>query len=229
MLMFKKMFRQITATALIAAIVLTLATPFASAKTNPAGQTVGTVLFYITNVSGEEILVSQIPVSEMEADMAGGNIDDTLHNYSLLDKFTTTVHQEAQGFTVPEFIEYAQSKTMVDALRALPLTFSGADKVSFWEIDQTAYDDMDTYTYGDLYSVPRYNFPLLYEYWNYDTQDYFDPAGKMSREQVIDHIFANGQPETMLLSVRAFSQRYMVTDEKFRIDYKWKIIGTIWV
>jgi hypothetical protein len=37
----------------------------------------------------------------------------------------------------------------------------------------------------------------------------------MSREEVIDYIFSNGEPETVRLSVRAFSQRYIVTDEKY--------------
>jgi hypothetical protein len=193
--------------------------PSVWAKTTPAGQTVGTVLFYITGAAGEEILVSEIPVSEMEADMRAGLINDTLHNYSLLDRYVTTLHQEAQGFTVPEFIEYAKEKSDSAALRALPLSFSGKTAVQFWEIDQTGYDDLDTYTYEQLYGTPRYNFPLLYEYWDYATQDYKDPAGKMSREQVIDLIFAGGEPETVLLSVRAFSQRYMITEEKFGVDY----------
>ncbi|SHH97955.1 S-layer homology domain-containing protein [Sporobacter termitidis DSM 10068] len=197
------------------AAVLVPAGPAAEAKTTPMGQTVGEALFYITNSAGQQILVSQLPVSEMEADMEAGKIDDTLHNYALLDKYTTTLHQEAEGFTVPEFVAYAQSKSGLPALRELKLTFAGADAVRFWEIDQTGFDDYDTYTYDALYGVPRYNFPLLYRYWNYTTQDYDDPDGKMSRDQVIDHIFAGGQKETALLSVRAFSQRYMITDGKY--------------
>ena len=59
-----------TVTCLVLALLLIVlvAVP-AVAKTTPAGETVGNVLFYITNSNGEEILVSQIPVSEMEADM----------------------------------------------------------------------------------------------------------------------------------------------------------------
>ncbi|MDR3278175.1 MAG: hypothetical protein LBT12_05320, partial [Oscillospiraceae bacterium] len=213
------MLKKLVTAILILAIALTLCALPASAKTTPAGQTVGTVLFYITNAKGEEILVSQIPVTEMEADMAAGKIDATLHNYSLLDKFVTTLHQEAQGFSVPDFIDYARGKSTVAAIKALPLALEDASTIQFWEIDQTAYDDMDTYTYGDLYGVPRYNFPLLYEYWDYKTQDYYDPTGKMTREETIDHIFKNRQPELFVLSVRAFSQRYMATSEKFGVDY----------
>ncbi|MDR2088455.1 MAG: S-layer homology domain-containing protein [Clostridiales Family XIII bacterium] len=202
----------------VLALLLALAV-FVQAKTIPAGQTVGNVLFYITNAKGEEILVSRLPVSEMEADMQAGKINATLHNYSLLDRFVTTLHQEAQGFTVPEFIDYAKGKSPVAALRALPLSLEGQSSVQFWEIDRAGYDEADTYTYGELYGVQRYNFPLLYEYWDYEKQDYCDPAGKLTREAVIDRIFAHGEPETVLLSVRAFSQRYMVTSEKFREDY----------
>ena len=206
------------ALALIIAISLV---PSAGAKTTPAGETVGTVLFYVRNGKGEEILVSQVPVSAMEADMKAGKINDALHNYSVLDRFVTTVHQEAQGFSVGEFVAYAQAKSGVPALRGLKLTFDGSDKIRFWEIDQTGYDDFDTYTYDDLYGVSRYNFPLLYQYWNYATQDYYDPAGKMSRDEVIDHIFKNGQSEVFVLSVRAFSQRYIITDYKYNTnDYK---------
>jgi hypothetical protein len=204
---------------LFAAISAVLLAVPAFAKTTSAGQTVGAVLFYTVNARGDEILVSKIPVSEMEADMKAGRIDDTLHNYSLLDKFVTTLHQEAQGFTAQEFIGYARAKSPVKALRALPLSLSGKSEISFWEIDQTGYDALDTYTYADLYETPRYNFPLLYEYWDYAKQDYYDPAGKLTREQVIDRIFESGEPETVILSVRAFSQRYMVTTEKFGIDY----------
>lgn len=203
------------------ALMLVLALmPPAQAKTTPAGETVGTVLFYLTNSKGEDILVSQIPVSEMEADMQAGKIDTTLHNYSVLDRFVTTVHQEAQGFTVGEFVAYAQSKSDAAALQSLALTFDGEDQICFWEIDQNGYDDLDTYTYNDLYGVARYNFPLLYQYWNYTTQEYYDPAGKLSRDEVIDYIFDNGENEIFLLSVRAFSQRYILTDEKYSVgDY----------
>jgi hypothetical protein len=211
--------KRILSAALLAAILPAFLLAPAFAKTTPAGQTVGAVLFYVANAQDEEILVSRILVSEMEADMKAGKIDDALHNYSLLDKFVTTLHQEAQGFTVQEFIDYARAKSSVQALRALPLALSGKAEVSFWEIDQTGYDALDTYTYADLYEKPRYNFPLLYEYWDYEKQDYYDPAGKMTRAQVIDHIFASGEPETVILSVRAFSQRYMVTTEKFGVDY----------
>lgn len=227
-----KTLKQMTALALAFILILSALCVSVSAKTNPAGQTVGTVLFYVRNRAGEDILVSRIPVSEMEADMAAGKIDTTNHNYSLLDRYVTTVHQEAQGFTVPEFVAYAQSKSTLDSLQNLNLSFAGEDRVAFWEIDQSGFDEMDTYSYNDLYGVARYNFPLLYEYWDYRTQDYYDPAGIMTRDEVIDYIFANGEQETFLLSVRAFSQRYMVTDEKYESgDYNmenlWQTMGVM--
>lgn len=224
--------RKSLALALSLALSLSLFCIGAEAKTNPAGQTVGTVLFYVRNSAGEDVLVSRIPVSEMETDMKAGRIDTTLHNYSVLDRYVTTVHQEAQGFTVPDFVAYAQGKSSLPGLRSQKLSFAGADEIAFWEIDQAAYDDMDTYSYDELYGTARYNFPLLYQYWNYRTQDYYDPAGKMTRDQVINHIFANGEPETMLLSVRAFSQRYMITDSKydagdFNMENLWKDLGLL--
>ena len=79
---------------ILALVLAAFVMPLAQAKTTPAGQTVGNVLFYVTNSGGEEILVAQLPVSEMEAAMQAGRIDDTLHNISLLDRFVTVVHQE---------------------------------------------------------------------------------------------------------------------------------------
>ncbi|MDR0905715.1 MAG: S-layer homology domain-containing protein [Oscillospiraceae bacterium] len=216
---------------LLALTIAAALVPSAFAKTIPAGQTVGNVLFYVTNAKGEEILISQIPVSEMEADMKAGKIDTTVHNYSLLDKFTTTLHQEGQGFTVPEFIAYAQGKSPVANLKSAPLTWTGKSYIRFWEIDQGGFDDLDSYTYADLYGTSRYNFPALYEYWDYAKQDYYDPVGKMTRAQVIDYIFDHGEPETFILSVRAFSQRYMLTGEKYGTDYNmenyWNISGLL--
>jgi hypothetical protein len=60
-----------------------------------------------------------------------------------------------------------------------------------------------------LYGAERWNFPALYEQWDYAAQIYKDT----------DAIWESRMPETVLLSVRAFSQRYMVTDEKFGVDY----------
>jgi len=197
--------RRCLSIALVIAVLLSVFSLTAAAKTVPAGQTVGTVLFYVKNSAGEDILISQIPVSEMEQDMLDNKIDDTLHNYSLLDRFVTTVHQEAQGFTVPEFVEYAKGKSSVPALRDLSLSFSGSTTIDFWEIDQTGFDDLDSYTYSDLYGVERWNFPLLYEYWDYNSQTLKDP----------DAVWAAREPATFILSVRAFSQRYIVTEEKF--------------
>lgn len=226
-----KKLKRVLSLGITLALLLALA-PAALAKTTAAGQTAQTVLFYTTNTAGERILVAQIPVAEMESDMQAGKIDQTLHNYSILDRFVTTVHQESQGFLVPDFVSYAQGKSTDAAIKAAPFTFDGEDTISFWEIDQAGYDDMDRYTYNDLYGVPRYNFPLLYQYWDYRTQDYYDPAGKLTRDEVIDHIFQNGEKEVFLLSVRAFSQRYIVTESKYGTgDYNmegiWQSLGLL--
>ncbi|MGN1349621.1 MAG: S-layer homology domain-containing protein [Anaerovoracaceae bacterium] len=199
--------------------VMALIPAVVTAKTNPNGQTVSNVLFYVENADGDRVLVSQIPVSRMEQDLEEGRISDEVHNYSLLDRYVTTVHQEAQGFTVDEFVSYAKGLSSAENLKDAKLSFAGEDRISFWEIDQTGFDEMDTYSYDELYGVPRYNFPLLYKYWNYKTQEYYDPDGVMSAGEVMDYIFENGQPEIFLLSVRAFSERYMVSEKYGTGDY----------
>ena len=107
------------------------------------------------------------------------------------------------------------AKSTSDTVRGAKLTFAGSDKISFWEMDQTGFDDLDTYTFDSLYGVKRYNFPLLYEYWDYQTQDYADPAGSLGRDAAVNRIFAGGEQETAILSVEAFSQRYFETTSMF--------------
>lgn len=143
--MKKKLIVALTAAALA---VTTFAIPVtSSAKTHPDGQVVGSTLFYVKNSSGERVLVSQIPVETLEADMKAGKIDRTLHNYSILDRYVTTVHQEAQGFTAGEYVKYAQSRSTDADIKAAALNFEGKDKMAFWEMDDVDYDESDTYTY----------------------------------------------------------------------------------
>jgi hypothetical protein len=74
-----KKLRRLLALSLSIVLSLSLLGGGAEAKTIPTARTVGTVLFYITNSSGEQVLASRISVSEMEADMQAGRIDDTNH------------------------------------------------------------------------------------------------------------------------------------------------------
>jgi|GEM_PF-2532028 len=192
----------------------------AAAKTSPGGQTVDTVLFYVENSGGDDILVSQLPVSRMDEDLEDGLIDDTVYNYSLLDNYVTTVHQEAQGFTVAEFIDYAQGYATLPVLQALALSFSGDDTVGLWTIDKTELTE--TWSYNYLYGVTRYNYPQLYEYWNYTAQNYYDPSGAKTREQVLAYLQANAQTAQFRLAVQSFSQRYIDTDVNgFNMENLW--------
>ena len=174
--------------------------------------TVDTVLFYVKNSDGEDILVSHISVSEMIGDIAHGAVSNENHNYSTLDRYVTTVHQEGQGFTLPQFVAYAQEKSDSAAMKTLALSFDGDDRMSFWERDQQGFDDMDTYTYSQLYGVQRYNFPELYRYWNYTTQDFDGEAG---RSHAIEKICESKEPEEVIIAVISFSQRFIFTKDKF--------------
>lgn len=211
----KKTKRMLWSVLALALIFCAAAMP-AWAKTDPGNQTVSSVLFYVNNEQGDQVLVSHMTVEEMARDLQAGVFGGSvLHNYSLLDRYVTTVHQEGRGFTIDEFVDYAQGKSDSASWRAANLRFQGDDQIAFWEIDQSGFDEMDSYTYEDLYGVPRYNYPLLYEYWNYQTQDYGDPNGVLNRDQVLDLIQSQGQPEQTILAVEAFSQRYMVTSDKY--------------
>lgn len=160
------------------------------------------ILVYVENSDGDEVLIAQLDVSEM-LDYLNANLETygKVHNYSVLDKYVTPVHQEAQGFTVEQLLDYAVSRSTLEDIAGLGLSFSGPDKIAFWEIDGNAFDAIDTYTYGDFYGVNRYNFPALYANWNYNAQEY---ASK-------DAIWDSRQEEQVLLSITAYSQRYIVS------------------
>lgn len=160
------------------------------------------VLIYAKNSAGDEVLVSQLNVSAM-LDYLNANFEDygKVHNYSVLDRYVTPVHQEAQGFTVPELLDYALSQSTLANIDELGLSFSGEDAVAFWEIDGNAFDAVDTYTCDSLYGVTRYNFPALYANWDYKKQVYADE----------DAIWESREEEQALLSITAYSQRYIAS------------------
>ncbi|MDR2360919.1 MAG: S-layer homology domain-containing protein [Oscillospiraceae bacterium] len=206
--------RLVSAAVLCAVIFSILNIPLinnANAKTTANGEYVETVLFYVTNKNGQEILFSQMPVTQFAEDAPSREV----HNYSIIDSLKTTVHQEATGYTAHQFIEYAQGQSTISDLRSVELDFADDDTIAIWTLDKTEYGELNTFSWNTLYGVPRYNFPLLYRYWNYVTQDYYDPDEKMTRDEVIEHIFTNGEQESVLFSATAFSQRYNLTSEKW--------------
>ena len=157
------------------------------------GDSVKTIFLYGVDQNGEQMLLAQLSVSEMLTYL-NDHFDEIgqVHNYSVIDRYPTTVHQEAQGFTVQGLLDYAAGHSGVSGLN---LYFEGDDTVSFWEIDGAGYDEADTYSYQDLYEIPRYNFPLLYKNYNMSTYVIDDP----------DTVWSEKQPEEALLSITAFS------------------------
>ena len=218
-------------TALSAALLLPmLFTVPAEARSYSTGQTVDTVLFYVQDGQNRNVLLSHISTADMEKDLMSGKIDPANHNYAVLDRYVTPVHQEAKGWTIPDFVRYAQEHSTVEELKELPLTYTAGDQVAFWEMDQTDFDNRDVYSYEDLYGVPGYNFPLLYRFWNYRTQTYCDPDGAMTADEVIDHIFAGGERELPLLAVQSYSGRYMnvedqFSEKNFNMENQWETRG----
>ena len=64
-----------------------------------------------------------------------------------------------------DFIEYAQWASEASNLNGVPLSFQGNDSIGFFTLDDGSGASR-TYTYNELYGIRRYNFPLLYEYWD---------------------------------------------------------------
>ena len=75
------------------------------------GDYVKNILVYVKNSAGDEVLIAQLNVSDMLTYL-NDNIETygKVRNYSILDKYVTPVHQEAQGFTVRQMLDYAISK-----------------------------------------------------------------------------------------------------------------------
>ena len=171
-----------------------------------SGDTVKTVLVYTEDKNGDQVLMAQLPVSDMLTYL-NSHLDTygAVHNYSVLDSYVTPVHQEAQGFTVPELIEYAVANSTIEDVEDIGFSFSDSnDKIAFWEIDGKAFDAVDTYTYDSLYTVKRYNYKELYRYWNYSTKTIPDSDLVMIKN--------SAQAEEPLLSITAYSGRYMDTN-----------------
>lgn len=163
------------------------------------GDSVKTIFLYGLDKNGQQMLLAHLSISDM-LDYLNDHFDEVgqVHNYSVIDRYPTTVHQEAQGFSVQGFLDYASENSGIEGLS---LNYEEEDTVAFWEIDGSDYDEADTYSYNDLYGVARYNFPLLYANYNINTQS-IDNA---------DVVWNERQPEEPLLSITAYSQRYILT------------------
>jgi hypothetical protein len=203
---------------LLAFLVLALAAPSllwapqeASAKGSlAAGDSVKNVLIYARNAQGDDVLVTRLAVEDM-LDYLNANFASIgrVHNYSILDQYPTVVHQEAQGFSVEQFLDYAKANSGLPAVSTSPLRFENDDQVSFWEIDDDGYDAADTYAWTDLYGEMRYNYPAMYQNWNDYTSSYVDK----------DAVRASARSETVVLSVTAFSERYFLTVPNKEVVY----------
>jgi hypothetical protein len=172
------------------------------------GDTVKNVLVYVRDKDGNDVLLSRLKVADM-VEYLNDHMDEIgkVHNYSILDRYVASVHQEAQGFTVPQLLGYAASKSPVESAASWGLGFSGSDSVSFWEIDGSGFDALDTYTYDKLYGVKRYNFPAMFAN--------FTP-GSLSNHSYInkDAVWASRVEEQAVLSVTAFSERYFLMEQR---------------
>ncbi|MDR1043437.1 MAG: metallophosphoesterase [Clostridiales Family XIII bacterium] len=208
-----RVFRRLTAALLSLALILALpALPGGGddvyAKGNLAlGDSVKNVLVYVADGSGEEILLARLPVAEM-LDYLNDNFATfgKVHNYAILDNFVTAVHQEAQGFTVSQMLDYAVERSAIaSAASGWGLGFSGQDSVSFWEIDGGGFDAADTYTYESLYGVPRYNFPALYA-------NFVSGSGGAQHYTDKEAVWESRVSEEVVLSITAFSSRYGLLD-----------------
>jgi hypothetical protein len=184
------------------------------------GDTVKNVLIYAKDSEDNDVLLSQLNVEEMLGYL-NQHISEIgkVHNYSILDTYPTTVHQEAQGFTLPQLLDYAVSKSSLTDIATNNLTFDGENNgeksVSFWELDGTGFDATDAYTYDKLYGVPRYNYPKMYEEWNPNAQS-ASPGSSYVNKNIVED---SAVPEEVILSITAFSQRYSNSQQEGKSDY----------
>ena len=174
------------------------------------------VLVYAETASGEQVLAAHMTIDELEERLAGRQS----RNFSILDRFVTPVHQEGRGFGLEEFISLAAEKSESAAIRGSGLSFDKNDNIAFWEIDQQGFDELDDYTWSELCGTERYNFPRLYEYWNYKTQTYGNDSGTVAAAAAERFIADGAERAEVMLAVSSYSQRYFQTEEKYlRYDY----------
>ncbi|MCD7948113.1 MAG: C39 family peptidase [Oscillospiraceae bacterium] len=198
---------------LAAAMVLPAMTHFEKTEafdgTVPNGQTVGSVLLYMTDGNGDQVLAAQVSLEELYGMLLADESSFPVYNYSAIDAYKTPVHQEARGFTVEEFVSYMVNQSSDSGIQDLGLSYSkSSDSIAFWSMDETDFKEENTYTYAELYETTRYNFPALYECWDYLAQKYTDK----------ERVWESREEVPVILSIDEYSERYFNMIEKYYSD-----------
>ena len=125
------------------------------------------VFFYAMNSEGKSVLLKVVPLGDLEA-LEHGQLSgitsgkETGENYyiSCTDNYPTTQYCEAKGITVPELVSYIKSASKVSG--AASIAFLGHDTIKLMATD--SYGSYTrSWTYSELYGVPRYYFEGLYD------------------------------------------------------------------
>lgn len=215
----------------LAAIIMLAGLFFFSTKT--AAKTIDSakaesVFFYATNSEGKSVLMKVVPLGDIEAIEHGqlsgiSSGKDTGENYyiSCTDNYPTTQYCEAKGITVSELLSYIKRVSKVNG--ADSLTFGGEDAIKLMATD--SYGSYTrSWTYSELYGVPRYFFEGLYDAckgwksgWELGTDsakfgtnidaynsEYKDKDAYYSDKRTV---FALGTQTTAILATKSFSGR----------------------
>lgn len=194
-----KQAKRITALLLAIFMVCALAPPLkASAKTSQA-QAASTIFFYVTNSSGEDILLKTADVSQLKT-LEHGIDSETNYSLSYTDRLPSTCYAEAMGITLDELVGYMKENTITDQL-----TFQGSDQLCFM-----ADDSGNTYTRtltGEEASRVRKFVPGLYEGWKTFGASRWQDASDEEVTAWKKTAWNAGEEMPVILSVSSFSGR----------------------
>ncbi|MDR2357587.1 MAG: S-layer homology domain-containing protein [Oscillospiraceae bacterium] len=144
--------------ALAAAVLLLSLAINAPAKTLQSAKGEN-IFFYASDDGGKAVLLKVIPLGELKK-LAHGQLSGDNYYISSTDNYPATQYCEARGITIPEFVEYVKSVTSAE--NAGKITFSGGDTIRLMATD--SYGGYNrSWTYDELYSVPRYYFEGLFD------------------------------------------------------------------
>lgn len=140
------------------ALALSIGTVTASAKTITSARG-DNIFFYAENAAGKSVLLKVVPLGALKS-LSHGAADGENYYISTTDNYPTTQYCEAQGFTIPELVDYIRSVTTVGG--ADEIGFSGDDTLRLMATD--SYGNYSrSWTCEQLYGVKRYYFEGLYD------------------------------------------------------------------
>ncbi|MCD7947633.1 MAG: S-layer homology domain-containing protein [Oscillospiraceae bacterium] len=165
--MYRSVYKRALALCLAAALAVGLMCTCTSAKTTQSAKGEN-IFFYVRNADGQDVLLKIVPLDELDKNLSHGQLSNitsgsdtgTNYYYSMMDNYPTPQYGEAQGFTIPELVDYMKKVSGESSL-----SYTGGDTILFMATDSYGTYNR-SWSYDELYGVKRYYFEGLFDETN---------------------------------------------------------------